>query len=194
MLKSHFSPWYEFLFQPDTIWLRTLSFFSLWKFSAEFGLGCRWTACSSQGGVGRGMDSCRLSVVVCRKEYILHVTRKGNRYGSVSQPSVTEASHVDTDKGEPGRRDGNKAPVCYCPSGLWVNVGPLIRAHRPLQWCSPANSSIVRHTHSPKGRNRWRRACEIKILAYSSSLTALVIPLVSQIVKRFYVLLINKKI
>lgn len=51
-----------------------------------------------QGGLRRAMDSCRLSAVVCRKEYILHVTRKGNSYGSMSLPSVTRASHVHTDK------------------------------------------------------------------------------------------------
>lgn len=135
MLKFFFifSPWYEILLQPDIIWLQTLSF-SPWKFFAEFGLGCRWTACSSQGGVGRGMDSCCLSVVVCRKEYILHVTRKGNRYGSVSQPSVTGASHVHTDKEEPGCRDGNNAPDCYCPSGLWVNVAPFTALWTDAAW------------------------------------------------------------
>lgn len=52
------------------------------------------------GGRGRGMDSCWLSAVVCRKGYILHVTGKGNRYGSMSPPSVTGASHFHKDKKE----------------------------------------------------------------------------------------------
>lgn len=35
--------------------------------------------------------------------------------------------HTSTEtKGEPGDRDGSKAPACYCPQGLWANVGLLI--------------------------------------------------------------------
>ena len=63
-----------------------------------------------QGGTERGADSCRLSMVVCTKEYILHVTRKGNRYGSMSLPSVTGASHVRTDKRRAGPRQQQQGP------------------------------------------------------------------------------------
>lgn len=118
---------------------------------------------SMQDGVGRAMDSCRLSAVVCRKEYILHVTRKGNRYGSMSLPSVTGASHVHTDKREPGRRDGSKAPACHCPQGLWVNVGPLIirACWSDAAWLTAALFTTHSLTQGTK------KTKEILILAYT---------------------------
>lgn len=36
-------------------------------------------------------------------------------------------------KGEPGHQDNSKAPACYCPEGLLVNVGPLIIRPRVMQ-------------------------------------------------------------
>lgn len=166
MFKVPFTTSYDFCSSQNKtgsygtmFWLITILIMdlSLWTFSVTLGLGCWWTAfVSLRGGVGRGMDSCRLSAVVCRKEYILHVTRKGNRYGSMSLPSVTGASHVHTDKRESGRQDSNTAPACYCPSGSWVNVGPLYN-QTVLDVCSLANSSTVHRTNSAKGPDRPRK-------------------------------------
>lgn len=94
-----------------------------WLFLVEISDGT-WAALAVGRRAGRGMDSCRLSAVVWRKEYILHVTRKGNRYGSMSLPSVTGASHIHTrQKGSWAAETTAKAPVCYCPRGSWVNTG-----------------------------------------------------------------------
>lgn len=71
----------------------------------------------------------------------------------MSLPSVTGASHVHADKGELGRRDGNKAPACYCLLGLWVNVGPLIIG--PC-WSDAAAALFTTHTHPRDQTDNWK--------------------------------------
>lgn len=88
-----------------------------WSIVIIVKVGCScWAGAGEggRGGRGRGVDSCWLSAVVCRKGYILHVTGIGNRYGSMSLPSVTRASHFHKDKrraGRPRRRQGPSLPL-----------------------------------------------------------------------------------
>lgn len=77
-------------------------------------VGCSCWA--GAGKVGGRVGSCWLSAVVCTKGYILHVTGIGNRYGSMSLPSVTRASHFHKDKRRarrPRRQQGPSLPLSW---------------------------------------------------------------------------------
>lgn len=81
------------------------------------------TGAGLAAGAEGGMDSCRLSAVVWRKEYILHVTRKKVTDMAVWPCHLSLRLHTSTEtKGGAAAADGTtaKAPVCYCSPGLRV--------------------------------------------------------------------------
>lgn len=86
---------------------------------------------------------------VCRKS--THCTSfKKVTHTALRLCHLSPQPHISTqNKGEPGGRDGNRAPAFYCPLGLWMNIGPLMIRPAEVVALFPA------HTHS-RGQTAFR--------------------------------------
>lgn len=103
-------------------------------------IGCAFV--SLQGVVGRKGWAAAVSLrFVCRKSTHCTSFRKVT-HTPLCPCHLSLQPHISTqNKGEPGCRDGNRAPAFYCPFGLWMNIGPLMI--RPAEVVA-----IVPHTYT----------------------------------------------